>query len=316
MPIYADPAKSAAYMAWRADAARWLPMAEAIAAAHGLPHDRVIAFSGGTNLVAALDARLVIKMFPALLRHQFVSERETLKHLRGKLSIAIPQIAAEGEHSGFSYIIMTRLSGSVGGDAWPLMGEAEKERALHDLGRLIAEVQRIEPGPLAELDPPWVPFLRHQLEHCRARHARLGLPQPLLEELDGFIAGSISVLPAGPLAILTGEYIQENLFFAQSENGWRLSGLFDFGDVMTGLAEYDLLGPSLFMAAGRAGRVRALFEGYGLAECAVTPEYRRRLMLLMLLHRFSNLPGTLAIENWPARANTLEGLEALIWPAH
>ena len=43
--------------------------------------------------------------------------------------------------------------------------------------------------------------------------------------------------------------------------GWRLSGLIDFGDVMTGRGEYDLLGPSAFMAAGMPRRVQSLFDG-------------------------------------------------------
>ena len=35
---------------------------------------------------------------------------------------------------------------------------------------------------------------------------------------------------------------------------------------MTGWGEYDLLGPSAFMAAGRPRRVRSLFEGFGYSR--------------------------------------------------
>jgi hypothetical protein len=41
-------------------------------------------FSTGTNLVVALDDRLVLKIFPPLLRRQFVSERIALSQLRGR----------------------------------------------------------------------------------------------------------------------------------------------------------------------------------------------------------------------------------------
>jgi len=33
--------------------------------------------------------------------------------------------------------------------------------------------------------------------------------------------------------ILTGEYIPENLLLSSEAGNWRLSGLFDFGDVFT-----------------------------------------------------------------------------------
>ena len=72
-------------------------------------------------------------------------------------------------------------------------------------------------------------------------------------------------------------------------DNWRLAGLIDFGDVMTGWREYDLLGPGSFMAAGMPGRVRSLFRGYGYTQADITPALRRRLMALALLHRASDL---------------------------
>ena len=91
-----------------------------------------------------------------------------------------------------------------------------------------------------------------------------------------------------PEVILTGEYIPENFLLACHDDQWSLAGLFDFGDVRTGWREYDLLGPSAFMAAGRPGRVRSLFEGFGYARTDVTFALKRRLMALMLLHRHSD----------------------------
>jgi hygromycin-B 7''-O-kinase len=72
-----------AYHAWRADTAQCLPAALDIARSHRLPHGEAHLFSTGTNLVVALDDALVLKVFPPLLRHQFVSERASLSQLRG-----------------------------------------------------------------------------------------------------------------------------------------------------------------------------------------------------------------------------------------
>src|ERR1043166_2357909 len=98
----------AAYDAWRAGAPRWLPVAPDIALAHALPAPSH-AFARGTNLVVALGDALILKVYPPQLAHQFVSERAALAQLAGQLSIAIPQIVAEGERDGWPYLVMTRL---------------------------------------------------------------------------------------------------------------------------------------------------------------------------------------------------------------
>jgi ABC-type transport system substrate-binding protein len=88
----------------------------------------------------------------------------------------------------------------------------------------------------------------------------------------------------------------------------------DFGDVMTGRGEYDLLGPSAFMVGGMPRRVRSLFAGYGYAASEITPDLKRRLMALMLLHRFGNPTTQICIEGWQQKAANLEELQDLLWP--
>src|SRR5260221_230897 len=78
----------------------------------------------GTNLVLALDGQLILKIFPPMLRAQFVSERASLAQLAGRLGVPIPDIVAEGERDGWPYLVITRLAGVLGSDAWPDMAEA------------------------------------------------------------------------------------------------------------------------------------------------------------------------------------------------
>jgi hygromycin-B 7''-O-kinase len=117
-----------------------------------------------------------------------------------------------------------------------------------------------------------------------------------------------------PPVILTGEYIPENFLLSCEGGGWRLSGLIDFGDVMTGWGEYDLLGPSSFMTAGMPRRVRSLFEGFGYSIADVDPPLKRRLMTLALLHRASDFVRQICIEDWQEKAGDLFELQELLWP--
>lgn len=303
------------YRAWRADTANWLPVAIDIAASHGIASPAPNIFQTGTNLVVALDDRLILKLFPAFLRRQFVSEQASLTQLRGRLRLPIPDIVAAGERDGWPYLVMTQLDGILGAEAWPSLPEDAKERVMMQIGETIAEVQHAPPGALAQIEPPWDVFMRGQIANCRARHERLGLPQKFLDGLDDLLRDAETLIPMhAPPVILTGEYIPENFLLARDGDSWRLAGLFDFGDVLTGWREYDLLGPSAFMAAGRPRRVRALFDGFGYARTDVTFDVKRRLMALMLLHRASDPARHICIDGWQEKAADLVELQELIWP--
>jgi hygromycin-B 7''-O-kinase len=303
------------FQAWRADVSRCLPAALDIARSHGLPHADPHLFSTGTNLVIALDDGLVLKIFPPLLRHQFVSERGSLSQLRGRLGVPIPEIVLEGERDRWPYLVITRLPGVIGTQAWPALPEDQKESVLGQIGTAIAEVQRVPIGELSCIEPRWDQFVSRQIEGCRARHERLGLPRKYLDGLDEYLRDAATLIPMNaPPVILTGEYIPENFLLSRESRGWRLSGLIDFGDVMTGWGEYDLLGPSAFMTAGIPRRVRSLFEGFGYSNANIDPKLKRRLLTLLLLHRASDPVRHICIDGWQQKAGDLFELQELLWP--
>lgn len=300
------------YRALRADRSRWLPVALDIARGHGLDVSAPYVFATGTNLVVGLGDGLILKIFPPLLRAQFVSERGSLTQLKGRLHLPIPEIVAEGERDGWPYLVITRLAGTLGSEVWPQLPEDQKERVLRQIGETIAAVQRAPLGPLARIEPRWDDFLRKQVQGCKARHVRLGLAPKFVAGLDDLLRDAEKLIPMdAPPVVLIGEYIPENFLLAREGDQWSLAGLFDFGDVMAGWRDYDLLGPSAFMAAGRPGRVRSLLEGFGYAK----PDFalKRRLMALMLLHRASDLNSHVCIEGWQDKANDLVELQDLIW---
>jgi hygromycin-B 7''-O-kinase len=315
MYSFPNPTSIEAFHTWRADASQCLPVAIDIARSHSLSCADPRVFSMGTNLVVALDQRLILKIFPPMLRHQFESERASLAWLHGRLSISVPQIVFEGERSGWPYLVMTRMNGVNGKEAWASLHEDQRESVLAQIGQIIAQVQRVPVGDLSQLQPQWGQFVTRQIEGCRARHERLGLPQKYLDGLDHFLRDAATLIPVNfSPVILTGEYNLENLFLEEHSGRWRLAALIDFGDVMTGWGEYDLLGPSTFAAVGRPGRVRSLLQGFGYSKANLDAALPRRLMALLLLHRFSNLAAQIQIEGWQQKTADLYELERLLWP--
>jgi hygromycin-B 7''-O-kinase len=309
------PADIEQFRRLRADPSRWLPIALDIAGSHGYGGREAAVFTTGTNLVVGIGERLILKIFPPMHRSQFVSERGALLTLAGRLRIAIPELVHEGGRDGWPYLIITRLSGVLASNAWPNMAEADRELVLRQLGETIAGVQHVPPGELLRIEPDWASFMERQIEGCHARHRRLGLADKFLDGLDELLRDARDLIPTdAPPVILTGEYIPENFLLARDHDGWRVCGLFDFGDVLTGWGEYDLLGPSAFMAAGRPGRVRSLFEGYGYRKVDIDGRLKRRLLALMLLHRASDLNRHICIDDWSSQAENLADLQELIWP--
>jgi hygromycin-B 7''-O-kinase len=303
------------FRTWRADTSQWLRVALDIARGHALACTTPHVFTTGTNLVVGLDGALILKIFPPMLRAQFVSERASLSRLAGRLGIPIPEIVCEGERDQWPYLVITRVPGILGTQAWPHLPEDQKERVLGHLGRTIAEVQRVAPGELLEIEPRWDALMRRQIEGCRARHERLGLPQKFLDGLDDLLRDAAELIPLdAPPVILTGEYIPQNFLLSCEGGAWRLSGLIDFGDVMTGWGEYDLLGPSAFMSAGMPRRVQSLFEGYGYSKADIDFVLKRRLMALLFLHRASDPIRHICIDLWQEKADDLFELQELIWP--
>jgi len=213
-----------------------------------------------------------------------------LQRLHGRLSISVPRIVFEGERSGWPYLVMTRMNGVNGKEAWVSLPEDQRESVLCQVGEIIAEVQSVPVGDLSRLQPQWEEFIPEQIKGCRARHERLGLPKKYLDGLEHFLRDVATLIPVHAVpVILTGEYNLKNIFLEERSERWRLAAVIDFGDVMTGWGEYDLLGQSTFAAAGVPGRVRSLLRGFGYANASADPALRRRLMALLLLHRFSNL---------------------------
>lgn len=309
LPQFAD-AKS--FRAFRSDPPQWLPIAIDIARSHGVDIGAPHVFATGTNLVVGFGDRLILKIFPPLLRAQFVSERGSLTQLNGRLHLPVPEIVAEGERNGWPYLIITRLAGTLGSDVWPSLPEAQKERVLRQIGETIAAVQRAPLGPLETIEPRWDAFMRTQMQGCKARHERLGLAPKFLAGLDDLLRDAAKLIPMdAPPVILIGEYIPENFLLVSHNSDWSLAGLFDFGDVRAGWRDYDLLGPSAFMAAGWPGRVRSLLEGFGYAKLDYA--LKRRLMALMLLHSASDLNSHICIEGWQDKAKDLVELQELIW---
>lgn len=298
---------AAAFDALHDDLPAWRAVVCAIAGSHG--GGPVRQMGEGTVLVALLGQDRVLKLYPPFLRDHFTFECAALQRLAGRLSVPTPRLLATGEREGWPYLLMTQLAGVPLTAVWPGLDEDGKCALLAQLGALAAQVHALPVAGMAQHAPCWADFIAAQRSRCAQRQRRTGLPEHLLLQLDGFLAGD---LPQGNDVILTGEYTPMNLLHGPAAAGARagLSGMFDFGDGLVGPPAYDWLGPLCFLAAGHAARCQAFFAGYGVVPDAAQ---RQALLRLLLLHRYSHLQAQIAMKDWQA-AGSYEELAARMWP--
>ena len=301
---------------YRLDFALWRAAVVELCAKYSFNCSDVSIFTGGSNLVAAVDNSRVVKIFPPFHKHQWDSERSALPHFQDRLPVQVPKLLAEGiRDDKWPYLILEKLPGVLLQDCWPSLSARDKARLMEDIGATIAAAHRVPVGDLAGLPPRWDAFIRGQISDCRRRHVEFGAPEWLLNDLGDFLAEAFKPTCTREHVVLTGEYTPSNLLMTRNADEWHFAGMFDFGDAMVGDPEYDLLGPSLFCCGGDPTLIAALFSGYAGRASYPTRDVRMRLMALAVLHRYANFDYQLRIPAWRERVCSLQSLAELIWPA-
>ena len=285
-----------------------------IANRHQVPNDSLNLFPDGSNIIFAHGSHQVIKIFPALLKDQFDSERLVLKHLQHRLAISTPSLEYSGEFEGWPYLIMSRVEGETLESLWVNLPFENKLTLIQEIGSLIKEVHSLGTLGLEPIDSSWEKFIENQISLCVERHRANHLKKQLLSELPDFLKTARKILPPSIAPVLlTGEYTPFNLLAKRVNGRWTLSGMIDFGYCMLGFREYDLLGPGAFLIQGDKTLLRAFPLSYGYVPKELNSDLSHRLTALMLLHRFSNLRIQLRVPDWETKVTSLEDLLNLVW---
>lgn len=281
---------------------------------HQLPNLPLVLFSEGTNIVFAYGKNQVIKIFPPFHQNQYQSERLVLQHVHNKLPVKTPALQHYGEFSGWPYIVMSQLDGTLLETLWEEMDHANKKIILSELGALIKEVHALPTEGLEAIDSHWEQFIEKQIINCVKQHQSKQLPEELLQQIPNFLDSIKPILPKiSQPVILTGEYTPMNFLVKQTDGIWHIDGLIDFGDAMLGLPEYDLLGPGAFLIQGDKALLKTFLTAYGYTKEELTQHLSRQLTALMLLHQYSNLNIQVRIEGWKNKVKTIQDLENLVW---
>lgn len=303
-------------LSYRLQANHWEKTASEILQKHGIVLVNFKALEDGSNLVGAINDDLIIKIFPPFHRHQWDSEHKSLQFIFNKIRVSTPKLIAYNFYkNNWTYVIMTKLEGTSLEQIWLSTDFETKKSILHNIGMLMKEVHSLNLNKLTGLPDDWNSFIKNQLANYKERHTRNAMPEWFLSQLECYVNDNIYLLAQHSKSVfLTGEYTPFNLLVQNINGIWDLTAMIDFGDAMIGIKEYDLLGPLLFLCEGNKELVQTLLSAYGYSEKDFNKKFRKRLMLLAILHRYSNLNTQIRIPGCLDKAKNFEELEQIIWP--
>ncbi|HEV7977970.1 aminoglycoside 3'-phosphotransferase/choline kinase family protein [Amycolatopsis sp.] len=288
-----------------------LPAAKVLCGELGLGGLEVTAFADGSLPVYAVGDKLVLKLYPPIYRHELDIESSVLRAVHGRLPIPTPGVERAGGFEGWGYVVMERLAGETLKEVWPRLSTEDKQRLAPQLGAVMAALHAIEDPALDVLGPgDWAGFVAKQKAVAVERHRRLRLDEVWVAQIPEFL-DSVDFGEPEPVLLHT-EFGREHLMMVQDDDGWRVSGLFDFEPALRGAAEYEWVGVGMFVSGGDADFLRRMLLGYGYVPEQLDEALSRRFLAYALLHVYSNFRWYLAILPPPAEP-TFDSLAKAWW---
>jgi hygromycin-B 7''-O-kinase len=291
----------------------WVEAAATICLRHGLATGSIRRSPHGENVIFFVDDRRMLKIY-APARRQYHRERAALEALAGRCSIPVPEVIAGGEIEGWSYLLMTRLSGARMTEVWPSMERTNRLEIVRSLGQALRELHAgVAPLPDATVGRSWPEFVARQAAGSVERQRQCGANPEWIAALPAFLAERLRLIHETPEVFLHGDVHPGNVLLTEENGRWRITGLLDFADSLSGAAEYELVAPGVLMVQGDAELQQALFTACGYEDAQLDRSLRARLMLLTVLYECSDL-RKYALRLRPEAIHlSLSELERAIW---
>lgn len=251
-----------------------------------LPIGEVTFPEDGSSPVAIVGEQRIIKFFAPLFADAFRVEKASLAFLRPLHSLA-PTLLGDGMIDGWSYVVMSKLSGHSLKALWPSLKAQERYETCRQVGQALRKIHDLPVHRNAREAMDWPEFLNAQKAACVRRHEKLGLRPKLVSQIEPFLE-SVRLSSNGPQCFLHTEVMRDHVFFNRLDDRMEFSGFIDFEPSMFGEREYDFASIGIFLSSGDPSSLRAFFEGYGNLE-SLDEEFRRRILAYALLHKYSNL---------------------------
>jgi hygromycin-B 7''-O-kinase len=285
----------------------WQEMLDIIGQRHNLSAAIWERFSTGKNIVFAFGD-VVIKLSPPFWREDLWNEVEAMEFVAHRLPVTTPELIATGEIEQWRYYVVSRAPGELMRKHWKALAPEDRANIAYQHGELMAALHALPiEGRLARLQGDWnTPMLAEQMATCEANMRRAGVPAPLLADLPTYLHSAQTLLAADKQwVLLHGDLDAINMHIEYEPQGWRISALFDWGDVRLGPVTHEFISPCVHSYCGEQSALHAWYAGYGLTAEQQTEAFEQNVMVRTILYYadqlteyLNNIPGAANCQRW------------------
>jgi aminoglycoside phosphotransferase (APT) family kinase protein len=218
---------------------------------------------------------LVLKVYPDDLHWKMQKEVTVVGLIQDRLSVSVPRILFADESKrllGLSFILMTKLDGSILGQMETTLASPQRLSAYAQIGRLLREFHRIPMGAFGYIGPRgiWTAhptnrfYLTHQFQRKLKEFTARGGDAGLAHQVAEYLAGRAELLSGCTHAVLCHNDLHAGNLLARMTNGsLLLTGVLDFEGALAGDPLMDVA-KSLYYLDAESGA--ALLQGYGAMD--------------------------------------------------
>jgi hygromycin-B 7''-O-kinase len=262
----------------------------------------------GSNLVAGVGPKHVIKLIPSIYRREYEGELLGLTQVIGTLPVRTPQICASGILGAWTYIVMTRLPGEPLGLHLGALSSTEMRDIAYTVGLALRTLHAFPPPTAGSLSTEsWNEFVVSQSVLCRGRQIRCGVHEQLAESIPDCLARA-NLADVRGRAVLHADLTSWNVMVENLGGRWKVTGIIDFADARIGAPVYDLSPPALLIARSDRDLFETFLDGYGMAAEARNEILQDQLMAAAILHPFGDLTRNYDVNRPPSSLNELRNV--------
>lgn len=285
----------------------WQAALDRIMGEHGLERSPWTRAALGRNIVF-VSPTAVIKLGPPMWAGEMAREAAALRAVAGRLPVATPTLLAIGALGRWEYLVQTPLRGTNLHVIWAELGASDRAALAEQHGALMAALHalELEDSPAA-LAFDWSAMLSVQRAECVSEMRRAGVADALVRQIELYL--DATPWDADPPVLLHGDLTHLNMLVAEQDEGWRITGLIDWGDVKLGPRTHEFISPGVHMYQGDQALLAAWYRGYGWGGHRDAARDQHQIMARAMLYYaedFARLirtvPGADRCQDWHAMA--------------
>ena len=256
----------------------WDPAVRAICSRECIAPDRITPGFKASSASFLLDDSLVLKIYPPGEAETEPIEAMVLSHLEDEPSVPTPRIYSRGileDRHPWPYLIMEQMRGMPVREAWPHMSTSQRRDLARQAAALVyamhTSITASLESPLTGLGKGWdetrdeIGNQRHEMITAildlSSKMDELPLARPVWDQLARFLRDL--PLPEPPHRVLVHrDLTEDHLYVQQTDTGWSIAGLIDFGDVAIGPARLDWNDLRFHMFNREIGAMKAFLHAY------------------------------------------------------